>query len=91
MRTYIILLLLSCISSWNVMAQEKIEFDKLIIDNSVSLSIKENPIRPTNDMHIIFIDQKYGTMVLRDFQRLLKDEFPNVGDEEYAYLKECFW
>ena len=73
------------------MAQEKIEFNKSIVKNSVFLTIKGKPVKTTNAMSLMFVDQKYTNEILRDFQRLLKDEFPNVDDEEYAYLRQCTW
>ena len=41
MKTYIAILLLSCLYSWNAASQEIVEFKKSELDKSVFLSIKD--------------------------------------------------
>lgn len=93
MKTYIAILLLSCLYSWNATSQEIVEFKKSKLDKSVFLSIKDKSKEksiPDKANHISF--EREGSLKwFRDCQQLFKKEFSNLTDEEYAYLKDIKW
>ena len=74
MKASIILLLFSCLYSWNAVSQEKVEFKKQELAKSVFLSIKDEGILksiPIKSDPISF--KREGTLKwFKDCQQLLK-------------------
>ena len=92
MRTYTIFILSICFIVLNIQGQEKIEFNRSKINDKVLLYQKSNSFKmPTYPVYPISVKKEGTVKFLKDFQQLLKKEFPNISDNEYSYLKKIVW
>lgn len=94
MRILLILLSLSYIFPLISVGQEKVKFKELKVNDAIFLSIENEKLEEKKRTYKLggFSFEREGTLKwFRDYQRLLQKEFPNVSDEEYAYLKHIRW
>ncbi len=94
MRILLILLSLSYIFPLISVGQEKVKFKELKVNDAIFLSIENEKLEEKKRTYKLggFSFEREGTLKwFRDCQRLLQKEFPNVSDEEYAYLKHIRW
>lgn len=94
MRILLILLSLSYIFPLISGGQEKVKFKELKVNDAIFLSIENEKLEGKKRTYKLggFSFEREGTLKwFRDCQRLLQKEFPNVSDEEYAYLKHIRW
>lgn len=94
MRILLILLSLSYIFPLISVGQEKVKFKELKVNDAIFLSIENEKLEGKKRTYKLggFSFEREGTLKwFRDYQRLLQKEFPNVSDEEYAYLKHIRW
>ena len=90
MRILLILLSLSYIFPLISVGQEKVKFKEQKVNDAIFLSIENEKLEEKKRTYKLggFSFEREGTLKwFRDCQRLLQKEFPNVSDEEYAYLK----
>ena len=85
MKTYIAILLLSCLYSWNAASQEIVEFKKSKLDKSVFLSIKD---KSSDEEYAYLKDIKWYMWIFHD--GTCQHQFfciPN-GEETFKHVKD---
>ena len=79
------------VDKWEIKTRTENQGEAVLPDIAAALNEKLEEKKRTYKLGGFSFEREGTLKWFRDCQRLLQKEFPNVSDEEYAYLKHIRW